>query len=305
MSHFTVLCIGNDPEKQLEKYDENIEAPERQEELVSDQDKEEFLAFYQNFDPERKHSKITQVDVDVNKTLTFPQLYAKYGNDWNSNTWKINSDGLWASFTTYNPDSKWDWYTLGGRWTGFFKPKTGDKAVLGRPGVFGNEAKDGWCDQAKKKDIDFEGMRDEAGARAVKRYNEIKTLFGGTIPKLNYKWSEYHLEDGPFAKLSIEEKREHYHAQPAMLEVAKHPEELGWGFDLDEYDCTVEEFEQRARNTAISTYAVVKDGVWYQKGDMGWWGMSTNEKDNWEEEFNKLIDEAKPSTLFSLFDCHI
>jgi hypothetical protein len=305
MSHFTVLVIGKNPEKQLEKYDENLEVPEYEKDLVSESEKASFLAIYQVHDPKRTYAQITAEEAEVNKTKSFDELYDQYGDDWNNNYWKKNANGEWGEYSTYSPNSKWDWFTLGGRWTGFFKPKDIKKSNVGNPGVFGHRAAPGWCDQAKKSNIDFEGMRDDAGAKAVERYNQIKTLFGGTIPKLDHKWSEYHLENGPFSGMSIEEKREHYHAQPAMLEVKKHPEELGWGFELDDYDCTVEEFEQRARKSAIDVQSVVKDGIWYQSSDMGWFGISYNENANWEEEFNKLIDEAHPNTLFSLYDCHI
>ena len=30
-------------------------------------------------------------------------------------------------YTTYNPDSKWDWFEIGGRWSGFLKRKDGEK----------------------------------------------------------------------------------------------------------------------------------------------------------------------------------
>lgn len=30
-------------------------------------------------------------------------------------------------YSTYNPDSKWDWYSFGGRWAGLLKTKEGDR----------------------------------------------------------------------------------------------------------------------------------------------------------------------------------
>ena len=59
---------------------------------------------------------------------------------------------------------KWDWYQLGGRWTGFFKLKEGREGALGSPGILTEPAEDGWVDGALKGDIDFEGMRDAAAA---------------------------------------------------------------------------------------------------------------------------------------------
>ena len=54
-------------------------------------------------------------------------------------------------------------------------------------------------------------------------------------------------------------------------------------------------------------YAVVKDGKWYQKGKMGWWGMSSNEmsQDKWNQKFWEMINSLDPETQLSLIDCHI
>jgi hypothetical protein len=40
---------------------------------------------------------------------------------------------------TPNPDGKWDWWELGGRWLGLFEVRSRlQPAYLGRPGTFGN-----------------------------------------------------------------------------------------------------------------------------------------------------------------------
>lgn len=91
-----------------------------------------------------------------------------------------------------------------------------------------------------------------------------------------------------------------------VLVIGENPEEqLAW--NMEDVFCTREEMEARARASSISSFAVVKDGVWYEQGDMGWWGIIANEKDvkDWNEEFNKLLDEASDDTLLSLYDCHI
>ncbi|WPA89642.1 hypothetical protein MTATph1_CDS0155 [Moorella phage MTATph1] len=39
---------------------------------------------------------------------------------------------------------------------------------------------------------------------------------------------------------------------------------------------------------------------------MGWWGIVTNEKDNWEENyFKNFIEPADPETIITIVDCHI
>ena len=89
------------------------------------------------------------------------------------------------------------------------------------------------------------------------------------------------------------------------MEIKKHEKELGFFFDLDDFQCTLDEYVDRARKNAVATYAVIKDGKWYEKGSMGWWGISTNEKDNWLDEYNKLLDSTPDEELISVYDCHI
>ena len=64
----------------------------------------------------------------------FPELYKEKGDDWNSNRWRADENGVWSEYSTYNPDSKWDWYSVGGRWANSIKTKDGefcDEAMLG------------------------------------------------------------------------------------------------------------------------------------------------------------------------------
>lgn len=70
---------------------------------------------------------------------------------------------------------------------------------------------------------------------------------------------------------------------------------------------TREEFISKYTACPISTYAVLKDGEWYERGEMGWFGMSSNElsEDEWDEKFKTLIEELSPDTLITVVDCHI
>ncbi len=57
-----------------------------------------------------------------------------------------------------NPHAKYDWYKLGGRWTGYFKLKNGHEGKVGSPGLMTEEAPDGRADRARKGDIEVENM---------------------------------------------------------------------------------------------------------------------------------------------------
>ena len=66
-----------------------------------------------------------------------------------------------------------------------------------------------------------------------------------------------------------------------------------------------EKYIDGIKRNAIMTFALVKDGVWYEKGKMGWWACVSNEKADWSEQFQKLFDSINDDELISIIDCHI
>jgi len=56
-------------------------------------------------------------------------------------------------------------------------------------------------------------------------------------------------------------------------------------------------------------WAIVKDGVWYEKGSMGWFGMSGESDDealDWEMNmFDRFIKDLPEETRLTVVDCHI
>jgi hypothetical protein len=89
-----------------------------------------------------------------------------YGYAFNKN------DGTYGYY--YNPNAKWDWWTLGGRWKGYLKLKEGATGEEGESGVFRNKGREGYVDSARVGDIDFEGMKKDSLERAKKSWLEFK-----------------------------------------------------------------------------------------------------------------------------------
>jgi hypothetical protein len=203
------------------------------------------------------------------------------GYDRNKETGKY---GYW-----HNPNSKWDWYSLGGRWSGSFKLKTSKilelaeaagSPVLGNPGVFDNKPYFD-ADIAEKGDIDWDAM-----------------VLPENVKQAENFWDYYVMEKEPqtdeekIAALKIKEnssfsyKRKYY---------------------LEEYQ-TKENYVKA--QTAFSTFAVItEDGAWHEAGEMGWWGMDSAEigakRDFRIGFFEKFIKDLPDTTLLSVFDCHI
>jgi len=184
--------------------------------------------------------------------------------------------------------------------------------VRGNSGLMGSAKHEGegFADQARKGDIDVEYMRLEAEATARQQYQRVAAIFAeGTVPKIK-TWKEF-LAEHEQGLITIDDARGAYHAQPAVQmydEVAKKDHEnFGFFENLDEYQISEEEYVRVARDAAIVPFALVKDGKWYEKGEMGWWGYVGNEKEqqDWNVEFTKLFDELPDDTLITVVDCHI
>jgi hypothetical protein len=63
----------------------------------------------------------------------------------------------------------------------------------------------------------------------------------------------------------------------------KEAELLGFFDDVEDFARTRDETAASARANAFCFFAVVKDGKWYERGEMGWWGIVHDEKnrDRW------------------------
>lgn len=99
-----------------------------------------------------------------------------------------------------NPQAKWDWWTIGGRWRGYFIPAAHaqrDDLIFGEPGVFDNApktyiAEGRECpkpDGGRRGSLDLEAMRNEAEAKAAQDWDQYASVVEGT-PQ-HSPWSEY------------------------------------------------------------------------------------------------------------------
>jgi len=207
-------------------------------------------------------------NIPVNKKY---KTLAKYAEEYNGYK-KIR--GKYGYYS--NENAKWDWYQLGGRWTGFFRLKPGAKGVVGNPSLVSSKrAEIGTTDQALKKHIDFDAMYEENLEKAIKSYEEFDDLYKKNpeeaANKAYFEFGLYNISGS--RDVFIPETKEQY----------------------------------LNRHASITTFAVLKDGKWYEKGEMGWWACVSNEKDpkDWNLEFKKLLDEIPDDTMLSLYDCHI
>lgn len=264
MSHFSVLVIGENYEDQLRPYQENNmgDCPE------------EFM----EFEP-----------IDF-KEEGYETMEAAIEDGYAEHEGQV---GRWD-----NPNAKWDWYCLGGRWTGYFKLKSGAVGQTGTPGIMTPSAKEGFADQCRKGDIDIEWMRNDERERAESRYDKAMSIIAGESFKT---WKNVVAE----CNEDYSKAREIYNNQPVLVRF-RADDELGWN-GPDEFVVPREEYVKEAMNGALSTFAIIKDGKWYERGKMGWWACVSDEKetDVWNAEFATMFNSLPDDTIISVVDCHI
>lgn len=125
---------------------------------------------------------------------------------------ECNGTGTYKS--TYNPDSKWDWWVIGGRWDG---------------------------------SIQNNQRKTENGFNFGAQHHQ---LIHNTIPTDDY------------------------------LEICRN--------DNGQYPFSI----------------VAPDGTWHQKGRMGWFGISSDENENWKQSADALLEKYKDCIAVGV-DCHI
>lgn len=213
MSHFVGLCFGEYWDTDLEQYSEDLEVDgyieytkeEAIKEVIRNRPK-----IYMNAISAMRDSSLSsqqqeyyQNIIDKGPSITEEDAW-KEVLEWG---YELDEDDNLISH--YNPNSKWDWYCVGGRWNGFLvlKERKEDGSIIEVNEAYFNE-------------IDWDYM---------KEWNRI-----------------------PF--------------------------------------CFVDE-----------------DGEWYEKGEMGWFAITTNEmaEDTWRTSFEDYINTVKDDCLVTVVDFHI
>lgn len=244
--------------------------------LVVGDDHESALA---PFDEERKTPERREYlgDEDVARMsehykTTDKTVLAKKMYDWMGERGGVDQKGRLYRMTTYNRNAKWDWYEVGGRWRGYFLLKDGTRA-----------------DQCRKGDVDAEAMMAQCEKAARERWAAYAKAIEGTPP--HERWSESN------AKTYHEQSRVKALAEAGLTEFLSG--------SADDYPDTEAEMVAQWRAKAFCPFALLVDGEWHERGNMGWFACVSNERDDWPQEFARLWAKVPDDARLTLVDCHI
>ncbi len=263
MSHYAVLVIhkeNQDIEELLAPYDENLEV-------------EPYLKY--KYDEAIKKAK-----EEYDDNYSEKELIKNYADDYG---YIILDDGL---YSTYNPNSKWDWYQIGGRFDGEL--------------ILTDEGRLNAVDEIKRKyytDIDIKNLREDFH---YMRYVNVAPL----------KYIQWFI---PLSPVEKEELRRWW-------EINVEKDELKDGEKKDKYFFWNPDWYKRRYKDAdtyiktkemITFFAVITpDGKWYAPSNMGWWACTDGEPEDelkWDLEFyDRFIKPNLDSNLIcTVVDCHI
>lgn len=267
MSHFTLLVLlksGQDLRTVLAPFDEGLETAPR---IITA--REEFI----------KGAREDYKDIPEIYDLSDDEFLTVVREDF-----QLDEKG--NEISTYNEQSKWDGWVVGGRWSDQLRlteeaysiylqenesrlsGKNVDSIVLSASGL-----KPEYCNAAKIKYLDFS-------------------------PDL-----ELYKKKIRFWELRVEG------AEPQNED---EKESISWAHYKPEF--YTKRFETKENYAALesgfTTWAVLTpDGKWHQQGNMGWWATSDETDDEavaWMRNYKeKFIDTADPEWVAVVIDCHI
>jgi len=239
-----------------------------------------------------------QIDVPVAEIMTFAEfveywhsykvldnynsLVAPIPDDFKYGYVELDDDGkVVRVMDRTNPQAQWDWWVIGGRYSERLFVKDGTTGDRGKRS-WGMEDKPdtGGLDTALLTDIDWDKM--VADKIAERR-----------------RWFQQHHEGYELAIIAA-------HGDEEKIKAANDRADWEWGWDAatmkteDDYVGVVK---------PLTAFAALYKGKWYQSGEMGWFGIVTDEKDPnaWDNEFLAILEDAKqqPNMRLTIVDCHI
>lgn len=343
MSHFTVLVVGEDIEHELAPYQENnmgtcprefMEFTDQEDEFQEEYETgtqtmiRSWTKLYSLYDERFQNPAYNPFSGEPGERYVYPPgsekvevafketypTFEKFCRDYHGHKKRDPDKGRYGYWE--NPQARWDWYQVGGRWAGHwrikpeFQSEYADQVPNFSHGWDAESIKavSGQCrvDTALKKHIDFAAMRAEAEKGAGETWDKVHEVIKD-LPSI-VPWPEVREIKFPS---DIEAARKFYNAQPAIAAITqwnqKNDYPLGVFYEMELLMQPREVYVKDAGDCAAVTHAVLKNRQWAEQGNMGWWGCVRDEKDpqTWGAIFQKFIDSLADDDRLTVVDCHI
>jgi len=278
MSHFNVLVIGANIERQLQPYHQF-----------------ECTGFDDQYVKEVSIIDDVQESVDRHRaeggTRPVRGIVEDYGLPVVSRSADVEREGahkygyaivrgskIIAAVNRTNPDAKWDGWRVGGRWSNWLKIRSGE-----------------YVTSCKIKDVAWIQMEHEPrrfAERSRKIWMEIVAEHGSHLP-----WPHYLEKHGG----KNDAARRDYRSQPAVKALGERREMEFMSADRLAEDNYIEKYVR----DCVTPYAIVKDGKWHAQGEMGGFGVSHSEVDDWPRIASEILASVHKNTTVTVVDCHI
>ncbi|MEE2040121.1 hypothetical protein Q8791_23160 [Nocardiopsis sp. CT-R113] len=302
MTHFALIAAVKHPDDldtALAPFDENKEvAPYR--DYFEDWEKtySRALGFYKEC-PEDKPAGLDEKNV--------PEVLSDY-EDMEVHEDTTGDKVRYYTVVTYNPNSKWDWWIIGGRYAGKWATNSPGHPDLLTATPAWNTPRDmltGTVNGGPKKLLDLDESRTRVSSQAATEWDAFHRI-ADKHPG-SFGWSHF------YGKVSdtypIDQARTDYREQPLWSALEGTEFDLRMGCPVDEYAVDRAVYIDRHRARANVGYALLTlDGEWIAPGDMGWFGMSSDDqsdRDAYYERANAYIDSLDGDTYLIVVDCHI
>jgi hypothetical protein len=211
------------------------------------------------------------------REVKFPEIYPtfeEFAEEWHgSSKDPEHGYGYW-----HNPNAKWDWYQVGGRWEGLLLTKDGTDV-----------------DYAYAGEIDWDQMQNNQIAHNTSEWNHWENAMlkaGVTVQEFN----------------ATENDKE---ARKALYDKIKEASSL---MTHDEHDAAIffnshgltrEQYLEKSKIEALTFAFIDYMGNWHQRGNMGWWAVVSDENSNYGAEFTDFIKSLDKDLIVYVVDCHI
>lgn len=248
---------------------------------------------------------------------TWPQVIAAYAERYpgeaNDLLYDEETDRAYY-LSTYNPDSKWDYWRIGGRW-GAHYPIARDGVDILLPKQGWDSPKDmpeGYCNGGRKRDLDLARLRTEAATTAEGDWNEYWLTVHGTPEALPWSTFAERVDQSGNGGYAWADARREYGAQERIAAIRASEKFRYWDAAHDTFESlSREDYAARQAARAVPGYALL-DGIgdlgWMAPGRMGWFAMSTDDEHSYAEytrRANDLIDNLPDDAWLVVVDCHI